>query len=889
MSWLRVLASRIRGLFSKRRLERDLDEELRAHIEMATEENLRRGMSAEEARYGAQREFGGVEQTKEIYREHRSLIFIETLLRDIRYASRTMRHNRAFSAVAVLSLALGMGVNTAIFTLVNAFGLRPLPVRNPEELFFVGAESEPGNTAGFSYPLFEAVHDRNQTLSGVFVYASGAINVSADGEAELARNGGMYVSDDYFSVLGVRAVAGRTFTSADDQPVAVLSHDYWERRFGRDPSVVGKSIEVNAHPFTVIGVTPRQFFGISVGRSPDVIVPLRLYPQINHSPTQFHSPGNWWLEGMARLKPGVNIAQVTADLNVVFRQHVIQAGMSKEYASWRIALEPGGRGSSPLSKEGANMFLAALAAVVGSVLLIACANVANLLLARNAGRQKEIALRISLGSSRGRLIRQLLTESLLLAAIGGAIALLFASWGVHSLIYFLPEPLAVDLTPDARVLAFTATMSILTTLVFGLVPAFRATRVDLTPSLKEGNVNCAAGPVGNRLRGALVVFQMALSLMLLVLAGLFTRSLQSLAHVELGFRPEHVLVLSVDPTLIGYDGERIATLYKRLLEQLEAIPSVRSTSLSQTGLIGGGVWGNLISIPGHTPRPGQRMDSTFSAVGAHFFQTTGIPILFGRDFTTRDNETAPKVAVINETFARDLFKGDSPLGRTIGLGVGQNLGLFQIVGVVKDSKQRRLNEPPVRVVYFPFLQLPPQQMGRVMLEVRTAGDPAGMIATARRQLLDVEKKLPIFREQTLTQVVEDSMIDQNIKTALAALFGVLALLLACVGLSGVISFSVARRTGEIGIRMALGAQRREVVVMVLREAIALVSIGAAIGLALSLAAGRVVSSQLFGITGSDPLAIGGATLILSATAALAGYLPARHASRVDPMFALRHE
>jgi hypothetical protein len=333
MSWLRVLASRIRGLFSKRRLERELDEELRAHIEMATEEHLRRGISAEEARYAARREFGGVEQTKEIYREHRGLIFIETLFQDIRYAFRTMRHNRAFTAVAVLSLALGMGVNTAIFTLVNAFGLRPLPVLNPEELFFAGAESAPGNTAGFSYPLFEAVRDRNQTLAGLFVCASGAINVSVDGEAELARNGGLYVSDDYFSVLGVRAVTGRTFTSADDQPVAVLSHDYWERRFGQDPSAVGKSIEVNAHPFTVIGVTPRQFFGITVGRSPDVIVPLRTYPQINHSPTQFNSPGNWWLEGMARLKPGVNVAQVTADLNVVFRQHMIQAGMSKEYAS----------------------------------------------------------------------------------------------------------------------------------------------------------------------------------------------------------------------------------------------------------------------------------------------------------------------------------------------------------------------------------------------------------------------------------------------------------------------------------------------------------------------------------------------------------------------------
>ena len=827
---------RLRALIRRKAVEDEMDEELRFHFERQVEKYVQTGLDPAEAARRARLTFGGIEQLKEECRDARGVAFIDTLRQDLRYAIRGMWRSPGFTAIAVLSLALGIGVNTAIFTLVNAMGLRPLPVLNPNDLFFIGAESEPGNTAGFSYPLFKAVRDRNQTLAGVFVSAGGAMNVSVEGGAELARNGGLYVSDDYFSVLGVRAVAGRVFTSADDQPVAVLGYDYWERRFGRDASVVGKSIEINAHPFTVIGVTPRRFFGTSTGMSPDVFVPLKMYPQINQNSEQFNSPGSWWLEGMGRLRRGVSAAQAAADLNVVFQQHVIDADM-KGYASWRIALQPGGRGSTPLSKPGASIFLAVLMAVVGSVLLIACANVANLLLARNAGRQKEIALRLSLGSSRGRLIRQLLTESLFLAVIGGAVALLFAL---------------------ARASLFA-----------GLFPASRATHVDITRSLKEGSVNCAAGPVRNRLRRALVVSQMALSLMLLVLAGLFTRSLQNLAHVELGFRPEHVLVLSVDPTLIGYKGERITGLYKRLLEQLEAIPSVRSASLSQTGLIAGGVWTNLISIPGYTPGPGQNMDSSFSAVGAHFFQTTGISILLGRDFTSRDNETAPKVVVINETFARDLFKGESPLGRNIGLGVEQNLGLFQIVGVVKDSKQRRLNEPPVRVVYFPFLQLPPQQMSRAMFEVRTAGDPAGMIATARRQLLSVEKKLPIFREQTLTQIVADSMIDQSIMAALVALFGGLALLLACVGLSGVTAFSVARRTGEIGIRMALGAQRRDVVAMVLREAIATVSIGAAIGLALSLAAGRVVSAQLFGITGTDPLAIGGAIMILSATGALA--------------------
>ncbi len=868
-------------LFRRRQFDRELDEEMRTHLEMKSEQ---------QSRDAAHRQFGNVTLLREVSREMWGFTSLEILLHDLRYGLRMLRKNPGFTAVAVLSLALGIGVNTTIFSLVNALGLRPLPVQKPEELVFVGAQSESGNTAGFSYPLFQAVRDRNRTLAGIFVSTPGAMNVSVEGKAELARNGGQYVSDDYFTVLGVRAVVGRCFTSEDSQPAVMISYPYWERRFGRDPGVVGKSIDVNAHPLTVVGVMPRQFFGISVGASPDVIVPLRMYPQLNPSTAQFNSPGNWWLEGMARLKPGVRAVQATADLNVIFQQHVTEGAMSKAYGSWRMALEPGWRGSSALNKRGASMVLAGLMAVVGSVLLIACANVANLLLARNAARQKEIALRLSLGSSRSRLIRQLLTESLLLAIIGGAIALLFASWGSRGLRLFLPpEPLVVDLAPDARVLFFTAAVSILTALLFGLAPAFRATRVDFTPALKGSIGHWAAGPVRNRLRSGLVIFQVALSLMLLVLAGLFTRSLQNLVGVELGFRPEHVLVMSVDPTLIGYKGERIAALYKGLLEQLEAIPSVQSASLSQTGLIGGGSWRNLISIPGYTPRPGQRMESGFSPVGAHFFQTTGIPILLGRDFTTRDNETAPKVAVINETFARDFFQGESPVGRTIGLGVKQNLGQFQIIGVVKDSKQRRLNEPPARVVYFPFLQLPPQHMGQVMLEVRTGGEPAAMIATARRQVLAVEKTLPIFREQTLTRVVEDSMIEQRMMTALAALFGGLALLLACVGLSGVTSFSVARRTGEIGIRMALGAKRRDVVAMVLTEAIALVSIGAAIGLALSLAAGQVVSSQLFGITGTDPLAVAGATTILSATAVLAGYLPARRASRVNPIVALRHE
>ncbi|PYV22208.1 MAG: multidrug ABC transporter substrate-binding protein [Acidobacteria bacterium] len=787
-----------------------------------------------------------------------------------------------------------------MFSLVNALLLRMLPVERPQELVLLSPVDERGNSLGFSYPLFEAVRDHSHTLAGIFALSGGPMNVSVDGQAELAPGGGQYVSGSYFSTLGVRAVAGRTFTAEDDEvpgqhPVAVISYNYWKRRFARDPSAVGKTIYLNGHPFTVIGVTPPRFFGISTDHSPDVTVPMMMYPQLNPDGPDLNNRGSWWLKVMARLKPGVSAPQATADANVALQQYLAEddSAESRSQRTWglRAELEPGAWGNSPRSKPEAWKGLGILMGLVGLVLLIACANIANLLLARGAARQKEIALRLSIGAGRWRLIRQLLTESLLLAVFGGAAGLLLAFWGTEGLAKLVAQSAgpALDLSPDTRVLGFTAAISLLTGVLFGLAPAFGATRVELTTALKEGGRQWSTGPVRNRLRSALVVSQVALSLVLLVVAALFTRSLEKLLSVDLGFRPEHVLVLSVDPTLVGYQGARLDTLYKSLLERLDTIPGVLSASASRGGLLERGGWHNLVTVPGYTPRPGEEPGSGFNPVGSHFFETAGIPILLGRDFGPRDDETAPKVAVVNETFARDFFGGANPLGRTIGLGVNQNLGQFEIVGVVKDSKQNRLSERPVRVVYFPFLQIPPALISQMTLEVRTAADPAAMTATVRKELLAVEKNLPIFGVKTLTQQVQDSLGEQRMVARLTTLFGLLALLLAAVGLYGVMSYSVARRTSEIGIRMALGAQRGDVTRLVLRETMTLVSVGVALGLAGALGAGRVLSSLLFGLAPTDPVAFAAATLLLTGVAAVASYVPARRASQVDPMAALRYE
>src|SRR5437879_6256537 len=703
MVWARRFWFRLQTIFHRNRSAQRLNDEIQFHLDQQIAENLAAGMSPAEARYAARCAFGNPTFLNQETRDTWGWTWLEQIASDLRYGARMLRRSPGFTAVAVLTLALGIGANTAIFSFINALRMRTLPVHWPDELVLITPANDRNGDLGFSYPLYEAVRDENRTLAAIFVRAGGAMNVSVDGQAEIAPNGGQYVSGSYFSTLGVEAFAGRTFTPAEDKvpgqnPVVVISYSYWKRRFALRPSAIGKTIYLNGIPFPIIGVTPPRFFGIEVGRSPDITVPMTMYPQLNTGSTELSNPGSWWLAAMARLRPGVSTEQATFDLSAIFEHYVEARGLATGLRTegLRIKLYPGAWGLSPRNKTA--RFAILLMTLVGLVLLIACTNVANLLVARGAARQKEIALRLSIGAGRGRLIRQLITESLLLALLGGAAGFLLASWGTQGLLKLVPEEVSLDLAPDARVFVFAAGISFLAGALFGLTPAFRATRISLVQGLQGGVRQGQTQSSPNRLRNGLVVSQVMLSTVLLFVAGLFTHSLEELLSVDLGFRPEHVLVLSVDPTLVGYQGPRLVDLYRDLLEHTRTVPGVMSVSLSRGGLVTRATWGSIVSVPGYVAGPGEVMGSTFNPVGASFFQTAGIPILLGRDFSEQDNETVPKVAIVNETFAHHFFGEQNgvqkALGQTIGLGVDQNLGQFQIVGIVKDSKQRRLDEPP---------------------------------------------------------------------------------------------------------------------------------------------------------------------------------------------------
>lgn len=880
MTWLRVLVSRFIGLFRKGRLEEELNVELCSHLEMLVEENLRKGMSPEEARYAALRSFGGVEQVKEIYREKRGLPMIETLLQDLRYGSRMLAKSPGFTAVVVLSLALGIGANTAIFSLIDAVLLKMMPVRNPEQLVqltWTAPDGRPDDS--FSYPGFEEFRDHNQVFSGVFAFESlDRVNVGVNGQGELVA--GQVVSGNYYSVLGVNAVAGRTIGPEDDRvpgpsPVAVISYNYWKRRFNFDPAVVGKGITLNGSPFTIIGVTPSEFFGLQVGDSVDLSIPTKMLAQVEPEwgvaeRSIFEARDTWWLRVMARTKPGVTEKQALANVETLFEQiknetvgpfpsNVPQ--LRQEILGTRIRIEPGSRGLSALRQRFSKPLLI-LMTVVGLVLLIACANVANLLLARSTARQREIAVRLTLGAGRPRLIRQLMTENLLLALCGGACGLLFAFWGTSLLLRLLSSsstPIALSLAPDARVLCFTALVSLLTGILFGLAPALRATRLNLTPALKES----ASSPVGAGhrpgLSRALVALQVALSLMLLISAGLFVRSLQKLKSLDPGFNPEKVLLVSVDPTLIGYKGERSVNLYKGLLEEINAIPGVRAASLSSFSPISSGRWSNIVAVQGYTPQPNEGIGVHVNQVGPGYFKTLRIPVLMGREFTERDAAGAPNVAIINQTMAHYYYGGQNPIGKRFGLGGPETAGSLEIVGVVQDAKYNNLREQTPRMAYIPFLQ---SGAGNMTFEIRTANDPASVAGAVRQAVQSADKNLPIFDVRTLTQQMDESLIQERLVATLSSLFGLLALSLACVGLYGIMTYTVARRTNEIGIRMALGAQQSDVLWMVMRETLMLIIVGVTIGLPAALVATRLITSMLFGLTPSDPPTIFAATLLL---------------------------
>ena len=841
-------------------------------------------------------------------------------IRDLRYAWRQLRRNPTLTAVIALSLGLGMGANTAIFSLIHAVMLRNLPVRNPGQLVLLRWRSAKWPTGmimsghrgmSLSFHAFEQARAENRFFSSVFGFApldfdGPSVNMSTGGESTLIS--GEMVAGGYFSGLGVLALLGRALTDDDQRPgvshVAVISYSFWTRRFGRDPLAVGKSMTLNGVPFTVVGITPPEFFGVQPGRAPDVWIPIVDEPNLrpwSSSPPAGRSMASgdwWWIEIMARLKPGVSEHQASAALNLAFQQQVSASikPTPQGQSLPRLELVPGSKGLDLLQRRFSQpLFI--LTAMVGLVLLIACANVATLLLARATARQREIGIRLALGASRARLIRQLLTESVLLAVLGGALGLLLAYWGSHSLLLLLSGtpggggPITLDVHPDAAVLAFTAAVSLLTGILFGLAPAFRATRVEVTPVLKDSAGRTATGgPGARRELGKLVVIaQIALSLPLVVGAGLFVRTLENLENQDLGFNRQNLLLFGIDPARSGYQGTREMNLYGQLLERVQALPGVQSATLSRLALISGWQSEGIISVEGYQPTTNDEKYAQWNDVGPRFLETMGIRLLLGRGIEARDTATSPKAAVVNEAMVRRYWNGMNPLGRRFKIeGDAGPKDAFEVVGVVQNAKYAELRDEPQPAFYVPYTQMP-LRLGGVHFALRTAGDPMALIPSVFRAVHEIDPGLPLADVKSQTEQIEESVSQERVFAVLSSCFGLLALGLACVGLYGTMAYAVSRRTHEIGIRMALGAEGREILWMVLRATLALGVIGVGIGLPVAWMASRLVSSRLFGLQPTDPATVATAAVLLAVVSGLAGYLPARRASRVDPMEALRYE
>ena len=901
---MRPFLSRIASLFRQRSLDSQLDEELRFHLEMETEANRRRGMTPKAAELAARREFGGVQQTKEVYRDGRGLPMLELLVKDLLYGVRTLRRSPGFTAIAVLSLALGIGANTAIFSLINAVMLRSLPVRSPRELVSIGDTSRPGGMSFgpvylelSSYPVYQRVRERNTVFSGLL--ASGradGLSARIDGGGEESVRGRM-VSANFFDVLGVGALLGRTFGPGDDHPGAdpaiVISHDYWVQRFARDPAILGRRIKLNGVAAAIVGVAQSGFQGETVGGMTDVWLPIAMQGTVNPGYDWLQKSDIHWLLLMGRLRPGATIAQARAQIPALVIQAAIDlanpalsADDARDLRRQKVLVEAGGRGFSAVRSQLSRPLLM-LMIVVGLVLLIACSNVANLQLARAANRRKEISVRLAIGAGRLRLVRQLLTENILLAGLGGLAGLFLSSVGSGLLLRLGStngKPMPIDVHPDSAILAFTAGVSLLTGILFGLTPALRSTRVDLSAALKE-SARSVAGSAGWQLGKLLVVAQVALSLLLLVGAGMFIRSLINLETFDLGYSSDNIAILRVDPTASGYPIPTQLPMARRLLDRLRSIPGVTGATVSENGIFSGTDSGSDgLQVEGYNSARKEDLTASVDQIGPHYFHVLGVPILAGREFDERDTAGSPHVAILNQTMARFYFGNRDPLGKYL-----QDDGTrYTIVGVVRDMKQRELKSVMERRYYLPYFQISDRVYG-FNFEMRTRGDAAQMVSTIRREAQEFDGNLKIMGIAPVRRLIDQSIVEERIVAQLSGFFGLLALVLAATGLYGVMAYAISRRASEIGLRMALGADGADVIGMVLRETLVLVAAGIAIGLPAALGAARLVAGSLEHVSASDPVILVGATLVLLLVALLAGWAPAHRASRIDPLLALRQE
>lgn len=935
---------KLRGMIAgNRKQENDAADELQFHLEKEIEQNMAAGMPREEARRRALISFGGVEQTREALREvHRGRVF-EALRQDLRYGWRMLRKTPGFTAIAVITLALGIGANTAIFSLIDAIIFRSMPIQDPQSLMVFQWQSHkgPGNMSyrnfgdcdeshdsanahgcSLSLPFFKQVQSESGVFSHIAAYtAFGQLDMSGNGPARIVK--GEFVTGDYFPTLGVGAHIGRLINAADDgagaQPVAVLNYGFWQTEFGGSNDAIGKTIRLNGVPFQIIGVTEPRFDALTLSNKYDVILPMVQRPVVVPNwKARDDQADHWWLLIIGRLKPGIPVTQAEAGASLIFRNSIDSVGkpLFKPDSNPRIKLAEATQVLGGNQKQTLQP-LYVMMLCVGAVLLIACANVAGLLLARSAARGREIAVRLAMGAKRSRIVLQFLTESVMLAFAGGALGLLVALWGARALMAMVsagtPNPPIFSPQVDWRVLSFTAGISLLTGILFGLAPALRGSDLSLTSSLKsiEGGSLAASHGKPRRLTagGALVTVQMALAILVLVTAGLLMRTLNNLKNLNPGFETRNVLLFGIDPRLAGYKGPQIDSLFVELQDKFSALPGVTSATYSWYPFLFGGLWNTGFHKPGTPPPTKEERESGAAEknevlsdvypVGPKFFSTWGIPVQSGRDFTPADYVVAasnegdkpssnPTPVIVNQEFARQYFPGKNPLGQIFaeqeptGIGDAKSLG-YVIVGVVANSKYNSLRREISPCFYQPNIG------GQAYFELRTATDPLSLVPTVKNIVDQQSHELAVFRISTESEAIDRQVFTERMTARLSSLFGLLALLLACLGLYGLLSYEVTRRTREIGIRMAVGARQHNVIRLVLGKALWLIVAGAIVGIGAALLVTRLLTSFLYGVSAGDPVTLAAVAVLLAVVALAACYIPARRATRVDPLVALRYE
>jgi predicted permease len=916
MSLLRNIATGLRSLVRRNKVNRELDEELSAYLEMATAEKMKLGMSRKEALRAVRLEQGTHELTREVVRSGSWESVVENCWWDLRFAARMLRKSPGFTIVAFLTLALGIGANTSIFSLLNAVMLKTIPVSRPEQLVILrwSAHSQPEHlgtssygdclwvpgaiqSCSFSYPMYKAFVAHTDVFSSVLAMA-GADQLDLSGNGVASIIGGELVSGNYFEALGVSSALGRTIQPSDDRPdappVIVLSYGYWQRAFGGAPDAIGRTVRLNGAPFTIVGVIDPRFARLTPGKSHDLWIPLSqaasLEPAWNRH-SRVDDATDWWLAIIGRLKPRTSLAEAQAATNLAFRNEALHGAnpIFKDADDPQVALLPAQKGLVGI-RQYYDQPIYILSAAVAIILVIVCANLAALLLARATAREKEMAVRLALGAGKGRIIQQLLTESLLLSFAGAALGILFADWSAQALAAFISRnaysTLFIDTRPDARVLGFAVVITLLTGILFGLAPAFRGSRINVGQALKDssGSSAGAAKATGRRigLGSCLVVAQVALSVVVLVGAGLLVRTLTNLRKVNPGFDTHNLLLFGINPTLAGYKVERSQTLYRELQARLTSVPGVISASYSSDTLLSKGLWTSRVHVEG------QSKDSTVQtdmlAVGAEFFETMRLPLIAGRTFSTSDFQSGRAVAVVNRTFAQRFLGGKNPLGVHLGGTTPNGKDVErEIVGIVGDAKYDDLRKSVEPTAYVPL------QEGAAHFVIRTPIQAEALIPTVRQVVASFDDNLPLLDVRTQTETIDRLLFNERLVAQLSSVFGALALTLACIGLYGLLSYEVGRRTRELGIRVALGAQRREIFRLVLRQGLTLTMFGAIVGITAAIGVTRYLGALLYGVAATDPLTFVTIMFMLVAVALLAAYIPSRRAMRVDPMVALRYE